>query len=61
LLADEIDFRALTPGRDWSANTPSQVADEIFLDRWFEPSDEIRRLVDAATDRFAECEHLAYR
>ncbi len=61
LLADEIEFRALTPNRNWSGSTPREVVDEIIFGRWFEPSDEIRRLVFVRTDSFAACEHAAYR
>ena len=60
-LADEIKFRALTPNRNWSGSTPREVVDEIILGRWFEPSDEIRRLVFVRTDSFADCEHASYR
>ena len=41
LLADEVDFKALTPGRFWEASSSAQVIDEIVLGRWFEPTDHL--------------------
>ena len=35
LLADQIDFQALTPGRPWQAGTAGQAVREIILARWF--------------------------
>src|SRR5215467_3053915 len=35
LLADPIDFQALTPGRYWQAGTGRQAVEEIILARWF--------------------------
>jgi hypothetical protein len=61
LLADEIDFRALTPGRYWSATSPGQAVDEIILGHWFAAGDVITRLMFATTGRVAECQHVAYR
>ena len=34
LFADDVDFRALTPGRVWEAATPHEVS-AVVLDRWF--------------------------
>jgi hypothetical protein len=44
LLADDVDFRALTPGRAWEAGTAHEVAD-ILVGTWFEPQDDIVGLV----------------
>jgi hypothetical protein len=35
LLAERIDFQALTPGRHWQAASPRDVVEEIILGRWF--------------------------
>ena len=35
LLADPVDFQALTPGRHWQATTGRQVAEEIIFEHWF--------------------------
>jgi len=44
LLADDVDFRALTPGRAWEAGTAHEVAD-ILVGTWFEPQDDIVGLI----------------
>jgi len=61
LLADPIDFQALTPGRYWQAGTGRQAVEEIILARWFGAGDDIIELCSVATGRVAECEHVAYR
>ena len=35
LLADPVDFQALTPGRHWQAASPGEVVDQIVLGTWF--------------------------
>ncbi len=40
LLADDVDFRGLTPGRSWEASSPDEVVD-IAFGHWFEESDRI--------------------
>lgn len=61
MLADGIDFQALTPGRHWQADTPRQVAEEIILGRWFGPDDDIKELRSVATGQVADRDHVAYR
>jgi len=61
LLADPVDFQALTPGRHWQADTGSQVVGEIILGTWFGPGDHILELVSVTTGRVAEREHVTYR
>jgi hypothetical protein len=41
LLAADVDFKALTPGRIWEATGPGGVA-SVFFDNWFEPGDTRR-------------------
>lgn len=41
LLAEDLDFKALTPGRFWEATSAAQLVDEIVLGRWFTPSDHL--------------------
>lgn len=40
VLAPEVDFRALTPGRFWEGTEPDAVVDTV-LGHWFEESDKI--------------------
>ncbi len=41
VLADDVDFKALTPGRFWEASSATEVIDDIVLGRWFGPSDHL--------------------
>jgi hypothetical protein len=61
LLADPIDFQALTPRRHWQAATGKQVAEEIILGHWFDAGDDILELCSVATGQVVDCEHVAYR
>jgi len=61
LLADDIDFQALTPGRHWVAATPAQVVDEVILGRWFGADARIDELCSVTTGQVADREHVAYR
>ena len=40
LLHPHIEFRALTPGRDWSADDATSVVHGIILGTWFKGVDE---------------------
>ena len=61
LLADPVDFQALTPGRHWQAAGGRQVAEEIILGQWFGPGADIIELCSVTTGQVAEREHVAYR
>jgi hypothetical protein len=60
LLHPEVDFRGLTPRRDWEAGDPDTVIGSI-LSQWFEDSDEIEELEKVETDSFADRERVGYR
>jgi hypothetical protein len=60
LLHPELDFRAMTPGRVWEAESPQDVVDA--LREWFDDSDVIEGFDTAtSTDRFADRERIGYR
>ncbi len=61
VLADPVDFQALTPGRHWQGSSSEEVAGEIILAHWFGAGDDIVALLSVATGRVAEREHVAYR
>ena len=61
LLAEPVDFQALTPGRHWQAAAGGQVVGEIILGTWFGPGDHILELLSVTTGRVSEREHVAYR
>jgi hypothetical protein len=60
MLHPEVDFRALTPRRDWEASDPETVVGSV-LRQWFEDSDEIEELLKLETDAFADRERVGYR
>jgi hypothetical protein len=60
LLHPEIDFRGLTPRRNWEANDPDAVISGV-LRQWFEDSDEIEALERLESDTFADRERVGYR
>jgi ketosteroid isomerase-like protein len=61
LLADQIDFQALTPGRHWQAGTAEEAVREIILARWFGEGDDITELCSVTSGRVLDREHVAYR
>ena len=61
LLADQVDFQALTPGRHWQADTAGQAVREIILALWFGEGDDITELCSVAAGRVLDREHVAYR
>jgi hypothetical protein len=60
LLHPEIDFRGLTPRRDWEASDAGTVISGV-LQQWFEDADVIEALVGLECDAFADRERVGYR
>lgn len=60
VLADDVDFKALTPGRAWEASTPDEVV-EIAFDHWFDESDVIVGDGASEADAVADTAHVSYR
>ncbi|MGN7246609.1 nuclear transport factor 2 family protein [Janibacter anophelis] len=61
LLAPDVDFKGLTPGRLWEATGPDEVAEVIF-GSWFERSDTIESLVAVETGAaVGDTERVSYR
>jgi hypothetical protein len=60
LLHPEIDFRGLTPRRNWEASSPDEVIQGV-LRTWFEDSDEIEELVSLESDSFSDRQRVGYR
>ncbi len=60
LLHPEIDFRGMTPNRNWEAGDPEAVIG-VVLGQWFEDKDEIEGLEGLETDAFADRERVGYR
>ena len=61
LLADDVDFKGLTPGRLWEGTGPDDVVEVVF-GSWFEPDDRVERVVDVAEgEDVADTSHVSYR
>jgi hypothetical protein len=60
LLHPEVDFRGLTPRRDWQAADAGAVISTV-LEQWFEEDDLIESLEQLETDAFADRERVGYR
>jgi hypothetical protein len=61
VLAPDVDFRAMTPGRFWEAASAKELVDDVILGRWFEPSDHIDALESIESDAVADRERVIYR
>jgi hypothetical protein len=61
LLAPQVDFRAMTPGRFWEADTAIDVVDGAILGHWFEPSDHVEAIEGIDHDAFVDRQRVGYR
>ena len=59
LLTPDVDFRGMTPGRVWEAESSADVVDA--LGQWFEDSDVVEGVELVETDAFADRERVGYR
>jgi hypothetical protein len=60
LLASELDFRAMTPGRFWEADTAIEALD-VILGTWFGGDRRITAIETIECDRVADLERVGYR
>jgi hypothetical protein len=60
LVDPRIDFRGLTPNRNWEAADAGALVTRVLCE-WFGDSDEIEALEAVESDRFADCERVGYR
>lgn len=60
VLGADVDFRGLTPGRQWDAHTRDEVIDGVFK-QWFEASDDIYEVLAVASDRVVDRGRVVYR
>jgi hypothetical protein len=60
LMHPEIDFRGLTPNRNWEA-TGREAVISVLLGQWFEDSDDIEALDWLESDGFADRDRVGYR
>jgi hypothetical protein len=61
LLSPEVDFRGMTPGRFWEAQSASDVVNDIIFGHWFEPSDHIDDLQHVEHDMIGDRRRVGYR
>ena len=61
LLDAQVDFRGLTPGRPWEADSATALVDEVLLGAWFEDSDRIEALEEVQVGSVADRERFSYR
>lgn len=61
LLAGDVDFKGLTPGRLWEGSGPDDVVRTLF-GSWFEDADEITAVLDVTDgERVADTARVSYR
>ncbi|MCW2737597.1 hypothetical protein [Nocardioides sp.] len=61
LLAADVDFKGLTPGRVWEGTGPDDVVRTV-LGAWFEESDEIVAVLDVTDgETVADTARVSYR
>jgi hypothetical protein len=60
LMHPQIDFRGLTPNRNWEAGDPEAVI-SVLLDQWFEDKDEIEGVEEIESDSFSDRQRVGYR
>jgi hypothetical protein len=60
LVHPEIDFRGLTPNRNWEASDPDSLV-EILFEMWLEDTDEVQSLESVESDSFSDRERVGYR
>ncbi len=61
LLADPVDFQALTPRRHWTTDSPRIAVDDIIFGVWFGPGDTIEELRSVTCGQVADRERVTYR
>ena len=59
-LADDVDFKGLTPRRLWEATSAADV-DEIVFGSWFEEQDRVDSLALVEEDAVADIQRVGYR
>lgn len=60
LVHGEIDFRGLTPRKQWEASTPKDLIDSVFT-QWFGPTVDIYEVTDIASDSIVDRHRVVYR
>lgn len=61
LVHDDVDFRAVTPGRYWESTDARSVVEEIVLGTWFAPDRRITEVVLLETEAIGALERVRYQ
>jgi hypothetical protein len=61
LLAPQVDFRAMTPGQFWEADSAVEVVDRVILGQWLPPTDRIEKIEAIEQDVVGDRERVGYR
>ena len=61
LFGSEVDFRGLTPGRCWEADTPDALVNDVILGAWFEPGDVIQQIESVQSGQVGTRTRIGYR
>ncbi len=61
LLAPQVDFRAMTPGRFWEASSADELVKDVILGHWFDGSDRIDAIEGIESDTVVDRERVGYR
>ena len=60
ILAPDVDFKGLTPGRFWEAQSANDAINDILW-QWFEEQDVITEVLQLEEDAFADRTRVGYR
>jgi hypothetical protein len=61
LLADPVDFQALTPRRHWQADTAGAVVDDVILGTWFDAGDDIEAVLALSNSDLPGRQRVSYQ
>ena len=61
LLAPDVSFRALTPGKSWAGEDADAVVDDVILGKWFPPERSITAILRVDRSTVGTVDHVAYR
>lgn len=61
LLADGVDFKAMTPSKFWEESSAASVVDKVILGKWFEESDHIDAIDAIECTSVAGRQRVGYR
>jgi hypothetical protein len=60
VLADDVDIRAMTPGRFWEPGSVDEFVDEVVLRKWFSDKDHILGIESIESATVGDRHRVAY-